>query len=102
MCRTGGEATSFHCDTCQTCYDLEQKDSHECKPARFKDACPICLMDMEFSRDQLVILNTCGHSLHDKCLENYLQMGDFKCPLCRSNLLTDEQSEEMMKDVYSE
>ncbi|KAI9202993.1 uncharacterized protein BJ171DRAFT_157778 [Polychytrium aggregatum] len=57
------------------------------QPTSSKDACPICLEDLE-SRGGLPIINPgCGHSLHLDCFRRaYTRVPNPTCSICRSEL----------------
>ncbi|KAL0912759.1 hypothetical protein M5K25_016157 [Dendrobium thyrsiflorum] len=48
--------------------------------------CAVCLQFME-ARDQVRELGNCSHAFHVSCLDRWLDLGRFSCPLCRSTLL---------------
>ncbi|XP_020582540.1 E3 ubiquitin-protein ligase RHA1B-like [Phalaenopsis equestris] len=49
-------------------------------------ACAVCLQFME-ARDQVRELGNCRHAFHVSCIDRWLDLGRFSCPLCRSALL---------------
>jgi RING finger/CHY zinc finger protein 1 len=71
---------------------MHMLNNHECKEARFKQDCPICLSDMHNSIRSASILR-CGHSIHLKCLKEYSK-NNIACPICKKSLFDITQHEE--------
>lgn len=53
--------------------------------------CSICIDS--FKKGDEVIKLRCNHMFHMKCIKSYLLKYDNKCPLCRTNVLSDEPNE---------
>ncbi|PKA60184.1 RING-H2 finger protein ATL28 [Apostasia shenzhenica] len=49
-------------------------------------ACAVCLQPLE-ARDEVRDLGTCRHPFHVACIDRWVDMGRFTCPLCRGTLL---------------
>jgi len=59
-------------------YDLESKMNIN------KDAtCCICLDDMNFKTDSIVVCGQCSHGIHQNCLQSFFHIGKQQCPFCR-------------------
>lgn len=100
ICRVGGRDSQFHCDTCGCCYTMLMKDNHECKAVRFQQDCPICLTDMHSSIFSSVIVK-CGHSIHQKCLKEYIKT-NYACPICKKSLIDQAENEEFFDQQLAE
>ncbi|KAL0907594.1 hypothetical protein M5K25_022012 [Dendrobium thyrsiflorum] len=48
--------------------------------------CVVCLQLLE-ARDQVRELGNCSHAFHAGCIDRWIDLGRFSCPLCRSGLL---------------
>ncbi|PKA45906.1 RING-H2 zinc finger protein RHA1a [Apostasia shenzhenica] len=49
-------------------------------------ACAVCLQLLE-ARDEVRELGNCCHVFHAACIDRWVDLGRFSCPLCRSDLL---------------
>ncbi|KAJ8765710.1 hypothetical protein K2173_014832 [Erythroxylum novogranatense] len=58
---------------------------HQHRPA---SECAVCLS--EFHEGESVRGLRCGHVFHKDCLDKWLQQGFATCPLCRTQVLSDE------------
>ena len=91
VCRKGNGIgiDRYHCKGCNMCIELNSKERHIC----FKNsACPICLEEILNSRDEGLALRKCGHVIHTKCLQEYIDKGHRKCPLCKKSLWDDNKT----------
>lgn len=68
ICRQGDPSHYFHCPTCAACYPLELKGRHKCRSKAMHDVCPLCLEDMFQSVNPVVVLENCGHTIHQVSL----------------------------------
>ncbi|WOK98946.1 putative E3 ubiquitin-protein ligase RHA1A [Canna indica] len=48
--------------------------------------CIICLGQME-AKHKVRELGNCGHGFHLECIDNWVDVGQVTCPLCRAHLL---------------
>eukprot|EP00702_Spironucleus_salmonicida_P005311 EST46602.1 hypothetical protein SS50377_13407 [Spironucleus salmonicida] len=66
----------FHCNICNRCHGSLL---HDCTPL-LTDPCPICFANYDnlLFRPQTL---TCGHVLHQSCVEKMSHNGPFECPL---------------------
>ncbi|KAE9589286.1 putative transcription factor C2H2 family [Lupinus albus] len=61
--------------------------------ARFEDLreteeiCSICLVDFE-GEDAVSKIKRCGHVFHVNCIQQWLHLTQYSCPLCRSSLFS--------------
>ena len=85
ICRVGGKDNVYHCDECECCFPVIGKANHTCIKQRLKQGCPICLEDMQNSRNPSQQMR-CGHSMHSSCLNDYLKT-NMACPLCKKSLV---------------
>lgn len=57
-----------------------------------KQECSVCLT--EFEPNAEVNQLSCGHVFHKSCLEKWLNYWNITCPLCRNNMVPQEEVEE--------
>jgi len=76
------------------------KDKHKCVNQRLMQDCPICLYDLQNSRDGVVFL-PCGHSLHGKCYDTYIK-NNIACPLCRKSVCDPSEFEALFDEMFAE
>lgn len=57
-----------------------------------KQECSVCLI--EFEPHAEVNQLSCGHVFHKSCLEKWLNYWNITCPLCRNNMIPEEEVEE--------
>jgi RING finger/CHY zinc finger protein 1 len=86
ICRIGPKETVWHCQTCQTCISVSLKDSHLCQPNKIHCNCPICQENLFHSQIPVVHPKNCTHAICVKCYSDYLQSGQYQCPVCRKSL----------------
>eukprot|EP01053_Blabericola_migrator_P009131 Blabericola_migrator_1__9130@NODE_4882_length_946_cov_178_401593_g3055_i0_p1_GENE_NODE_4882_length_946_cov_178_401593_g3055_i0NODE_4882_length_946_cov_178_401593_g3055_i0_p1_ORF_typecomplete_len263_score48_25zfCHY/PF05495_12/2_8e19zfCHY/PF05495_12/1_8e04zfRING_UBOX/PF13445_6/1e04zfRING_UBOX/PF13445_6/1_3e04zfRING_UBOX/PF13445_6/1_6e08zfRING_UBOX/PF13445_6/2_2e03zfRING_2/PF13639_6/1_8e04zfRING_2/PF13639_6/1_8e04zfRING_2/PF13639_6/1_8e04zfRING_2/PF13639_6/1_8e08zfC3HC4/PF00097_25/4_7e03zfC3HC4/PF0 len=110
LCRVGGQDKYYHCDNCDGCYPLALKDKHKCLFGAMHQNCPICLEAMFDSIKSVVVLEKCGHTIHQECFVKHRRSAYDnwdKCPLClcvhtshvQSPATTDEwHTEEELED----
>ncbi|XP_020600249.1 E3 ubiquitin-protein ligase RHA1B-like [Phalaenopsis equestris] len=48
--------------------------------------CVVCLQELE-ARDKVRVLGNCSHEFHVACIDRWVDIGRFSCPLCRADLL---------------
>ncbi|XP_072956575.1 RING-H2 finger protein ATL17-like [Typha angustifolia] len=48
--------------------------------------CVFCLEELE-RRDEVRELGNCMHAFHRGCIDHWIDVGQVKCPICRSQLL---------------
>ncbi|KAG0454415.1 hypothetical protein HPP92_025719 [Vanilla planifolia] len=48
--------------------------------------CAVCLQFVE-AKDEVRELGNCRHAFHVPCLDSWIDLGKFNCPLCRSKLV---------------
>jgi len=81
MCRKKSvdcETMHEHCIQCGTCQVLghtKHIDMHNYN-------CPICIGDVRMGYSTISIPGPCEHLIHTTCLREYLQKGNYKCPVC--------------------
>ena len=83
ICRVGENLK--HCDICNMCYPSQFFDTHACIN-RYDDNCPFCNENLKNSRNLITTLN-CNHLVHTDCLKNYLEAGNYQCPLCKKSIM---------------
>lgn len=49
MCRIGSKENLYHCDKCDVCLPICNKDSHKCIGSVKDFNCPICLENIKIS-----------------------------------------------------
>lgn len=95
ICRVGkGLGIDYHhCDICQTCVPIEDKDTHPCRAQSLDVNCPICTDYLKTSTEPIVFMR-CGHAIHKECFRKHIAQA-YTCPLCKKSL-TD------MSEYFSE
>ena len=83
FCRLGKDTK--HCDKCNMCFHSNNFDNHNCKDNIYCNNCPICLEDIYSSTSNAISLE-CGHIVHNRCLQESLENGEYRCPLCKKSL----------------
>jgi hypothetical protein len=84
ICRIG--KNPVHCDTCNICYpNKDSFDNHICNEMKYHKNCPICLENLFSSRNISITLK-CGHVLHKKCVKEYMEQNEYRCPLCKKSM----------------
>ncbi|KAL1916101.1 uncharacterized protein VTP21DRAFT_6105 [Calcarisporiella thermophila] len=81
ICRIGREQEYFHCGKCNACMPVKMRGNHRCIERNLEQDCPIC-GEYLFTSTSTVIFMPCGHSIHYKCHEEYIQCGNYHCPTC--------------------
>tara|TARA_Y100001933_G_C18969885_1_gene552010 strand:+ start:567 stop:1433 length:867 start_codon:yes stop_codon:yes gene_type:complete len=91
ICRVGKgiDIDFFHCDICNACLPISLKNNHKCINNTMQSKCPICNEDIFSSTSSGSILK-CGHSIHQKCLTEYLKH-NYICPLCKKSICDMEE-----------
>ena len=82
ICRVGENLK--HCDKCNMCIHQSAFDTHVCVD-RYDDICPLCNEVLRNSR-QISVPLKCGHLIHQECLNNYITLGNYQCPICRKSI----------------
>jgi len=97
ICRLGKGLgiDNFHCEKCNSCWPLDAKESHPCRPGNFDSNCPICQEHMATTTQGVYVLD-CTHAIHTECFDRYVKAGNFACPLCSKSLM----NKEIMNDWY--
>eukprot|EP00210_Caulerpa_lentillifera_P001744 g1674.t1 len=85
ICRVGGRNNFFHCDTCNCCYHNDLQDHHVCVPNSTHSNCPVCQEFLFHSIRELSVLK-CGHPIHSDCLQQLVDYGIIKCPICSKTM----------------
>ncbi|KAJ3285005.1 hypothetical protein HK104_009676 [Borealophlyctis nickersoniae] len=75
----------FHCKKCNVCMAISLKGKHKCIERNLECDCPICGEYM-FTSTKPVILMPCGHCVHYKCHQEYIQTS-YQCPTCLKSLV---------------
>ena len=85
-----------HCSICNRCHN---KELHEKIRVVQQADCPICCEPLadNFSLNGIIVLR-CGHQLHSTCYCEMFKTQNFKCPLCRKLIFTEETKTSMMFD----
>lgn len=87
FCRSRSlEEEYFHCDKCNICLPTSIKETHRCIDIKNTD-CPVCLESLFLSTKPYVLTEKCDHPIHRHCLEQMLNNGNYKCPLCSISLV---------------
>jgi RING-H2 zinc finger protein RHA1 len=60
-------------------------DREKCQ-SEVKHMCSVCLENLEPS-DQVRVLGNCNHAFHQACIDQWIDVGQVICPLCRAQLL---------------
>ena len=84
ICRKGKKEDFFHCKKCNLCLSIDLKNEHKCISDTANSNCPCCNNYLFNSTENLSVLK-CGHTIHKKCLEQYIQY-NFSCPLCKKSI----------------
>ncbi|TPX71034.1 hypothetical protein CcCBS67573_g06316 [Chytriomyces confervae] len=74
----------FHCKKCNVCMAISLKGRHKCIERNLESDCPICGEYM-FTSTTTVIFMPCGHCIHFKCHQEYIQTS-YQCPTCFKSL----------------
>nr|KAJ3404261.1 hypothetical protein HK105_003937 [Polyrhizophydium stewartii] len=74
----------FHCKKCNVCMAITLKGRHKCIERNLESDCPICGEYM-FTSTTTVIFMPCGHCIHYKCHQDYIQTS-YQCPTCFKSL----------------
>ncbi|TPX66381.1 hypothetical protein SpCBS45565_g04538 [Spizellomyces sp. 'palustris'] len=74
----------FHCKKCNVCMAISLKGRHKCIERNLESDCPICGEYM-FTSTTTVIFMPCGHCIHYKCHQDYIQTS-YQCPTCLKSL----------------
>ncbi|KAJ3253873.1 hypothetical protein HK103_007673 [Boothiomyces macroporosus] len=74
----------FHCQKCNVCMAISLKGRHKCIERNLESDCPICGEYM-FTSTTTVIFMPCGHCIHYKCHQEYIQTS-YQCPTCFKSL----------------
>ncbi|KXS21655.1 zf-CHY-domain-containing protein [Gonapodya prolifera JEL478] len=74
----------FHCKKCNVCMAISLKGRHKCIERNLESDCPICGEYM-FTSTTTVIFMPCGHCIHYKCHQDYIQTS-YQCPTCFKSL----------------
>jgi RING finger/CHY zinc finger protein 1 len=82
ICRVGGRNNYSHCYSCNMCISINDTN-HSCRGDL--GACPICMEDLQTSRESTLWLS-CLHAIHHKC---YLELSktSLKCPVCSKSFV---------------
>ncbi|KAJ3131940.1 hypothetical protein HK100_005879 [Physocladia obscura] len=94
----------FHCKKCNVCMAISLKGKHKCIERNLESDCPICgeymftsTTTVIFMKDvfrfttrvfvnvPLNIYQPCGHCIHYKCHQEYIQTS-YQCPTCFKSL----------------
>ncbi|KAI8998279.1 zinc-ribbon-domain-containing protein [Gaertneriomyces semiglobifer] len=74
----------FHCKKCNVCMAISLRGRHKCIERNLESDCPICGEYM-FTSTTTVIFMPCGHCIHYKCHQEYIQTS-YQCPTCLKSL----------------
>ncbi|KAI9329013.1 zinc-ribbon-domain-containing protein [Zopfochytrium polystomum] len=74
----------FHCKKCNVCMAISLQGRHKCIERNLESDCPICGEYM-FTSTTTVIFMPCGHCIHYKCHQEYIQTS-YQCPTCFKSL----------------
>ncbi|OAJ44496.1 hypothetical protein BDEG_27718 [Batrachochytrium dendrobatidis JEL423] len=74
----------FHCKKCNVCMAISLIGRHKCIERNLESDCPICGEYM-FTSTTTVIFMPCGHCIHFKCHQEYIQTS-YQCPTCFKSL----------------
>lgn len=87
MCRNGKGLgiDSYHCPTCNCCFHIKDAENHHCIENITHCNCPICEEYLLTSMEKVVVLH-CGHSIHEHCLEEYLNVRSLNDGDCKEQL----------------
>jgi len=86
ICRVGKGLGKdyFHCKKCNICMAISLKGNHRCIERNLESNCPIC-GEFMFTSTTAVIFMPCGHCIHFKCHQDYIQTS-YQCPTCFKSL----------------
>ena len=76
---------NVHCDNCEACIVKSDFASHCCRSRSTHADCSICGEYLHTSRSTCRLTN-CGHAIHQNCLEEYANNGQYTCPICQKSL----------------
>ncbi|KAI9030405.1 RING finger and CHY zinc finger domain-containing protein [Hyaloraphidium curvatum] len=74
----------FHCKKCNVCMAISLKGRHKCIERNLESDCPVC-GDYMFTSTTTVIFMPCGHCIHYKCHQAYIETS-YQCPTCFKSL----------------
>ncbi|KAJ3332715.1 hypothetical protein HDU76_013328 [Blyttiomyces sp. JEL0837] len=74
----------FHCNRCNVCMAISLRGRHKCIERNLESDCPIC-GEFMFTSTTTVIFMPCGHCIHYKCHQDYIQTS-YQCPTCFKSL----------------
>lgn len=57
--------------------------------------CPVCLEVLE-ANHEIRELSNCCHAFHKHCIDEWIDIGQLTCPLCRAQLLPDGIEEALL------
>lgn len=87
FCRVGKEEDYIHCKHCDACFFKDhqciQNLSYELSR---DDDCPICFENL-FSSKKTFTFMSCGHRIHQECLNMQLKNNNYKCSLCKKSVI---------------
>jgi RING finger/CHY zinc finger protein 1 len=86
ICRIGNKDDLFHCFNCNGCFFSINKSSHKCQINLLDETCSVCNESIFNSRYNSHI-SECGHPIHEKCLQDSLTHGQYKCSLCKKSII---------------
>lgn len=94
LCRVGNKDDLFHCDNCDACFDIKNKEEHQCITKKETNKvgltyreqnCAYCFDSTHNSQKSSLLLK-CGHIVHHKCLSNAIESNQYRCPVCRQSI----------------
>lgn len=87
LCRVkDADSDTFHCDSCNICISTKDKDTHKCIDVSGA-VCPICIESLATSTKTFLLNMKCNHLIHQECLSNMFENGNYKCPICSVSLV---------------
>ena len=100
ICRIGKKQDYIHCDKCNMCIATTHYKDHKCVENSTKTNCPLCNEYMFDSVDKNISILNCGHSMHEECLKNLIDNGNYQCPLCKKSIM-DMKEQWLAKDQFA-
>lgn len=97
VCKIGLKNNNFHCSICNTCMPISLLNNHKHIENIMDSNCIICSENM-FNSIINVSMLSCGHTMHEKCLEIYSNISSL-CPICKKTIGNFNNIHKRIKEV---
>lgn len=98
ICRVGGRGNFFHCNTCNSCYNLSLRGSHRCIENSMDANCPVCF-EYLFDSIKPISVMPCGHTIHQECLRMLFDHSTYCCPVCMKSYMNSTSMERIWQGM---